>query len=332
MINKNNNILITGGAGYIGSHVSYLLIEKGYNVTIIDSLITGNKYLVPNEASLKICDIADVKKVTEILKSKKFNAVMHFAGLISVDESIKFPERYIEFNYEKAKVFLDTCFKNGLNKVIFSSTAAVYGNAKKDKVLEKDELEPLNAYAKSKLMLENYLINRSNKPEFNHIILRYFNVAGADEKMRTGLISKFSTHLIKIASEVAIKKRDKLVINGNDYNTPDGTTIRDYIHVSDLADIHLRSLEYLLKNNKSEIFNCGYGKGYSVKEVINCLNDLLKTNINFEIGPRRNGDSQCLVSNSEKFNKTMSWKPKFNDLKYILKTAIDWEKKLYKIN
>ena len=219
MINKNNNILITGGAGYIGSHVSYLLIEKGYNVTIIDSLITGNKYLVPNEASLKICDIADVKKVTEILKSKKFNAVMHFAGLIRVDESIKFPERYIEFNYEKAKVFLDTCFKNGLNKVIFSSTAAVYGNAKKDKVLEKDELEPLNAYAKSKLMLENYLINRSNKPEFNHIILRYFNVAGADEKMRTGLISKFSTHLIKIASEVAIKKRDKLVINGKPHPT-----------------------------------------------------------------------------------------------------------------
>ena len=146
--------------------------------------------------------------------------------------------------------------------------------------------------------------------------------------MRTGLTSKFSTHLIKIASEVTTKKRDKLIINGNDYDTPDGTPIRDYIHVSDLAEIHLKSLEYLLENNKSEIFNCGYGNGYSVKEVIDCLNGLLNTNINFEIGPRRVGDSKCIVSNPEKFVKTMSWKPKFNNLEYILKTALSWEKKL----
>ena len=146
--------------------------------------------------------------------------------------------------------------------------------------------------------------------------------------MRTGLTSKFSTHLIKIASEVTTKKRDKLIINGNDYDTPDGTPIRDYIHVSDLAEIHLKSLEYLLENNKSEIFNCGYGNGYSVKEVIDCLNGLLNTNINFEIGPRRIGDSKCIVSNPEKFIKAMSWKPKFNNLEYILKTALSWEKKL----
>ena len=327
-MNKNNNILITGGAGYIGSHVSFLLIEKGYNITIIDSLITGNKQLVPKEANLEICDITDTDKVTQILKSKKFEAVLHFAGLIRVDESVKYPEKYIEFNYNKAKIFLDICFQNNLNKVIFSSTAAVYGNPKKDKIIESDELNPLSPYADSKLMLENYLIDQSKNVNVKYIILRYFNVAGADQKMRTGLISKFSTHLIKVASEVATKKRNKLVINGDDYNTPDGTPIRDYIHVSDLADIHLKSLEYLLKDNQSEIFNCGYGKGYSIKEVINCLNNLLETNINFEIGPRRDGDSECIVSNSEKFIKAKSWKPKFNDLNYILKTAIAWEKKL----
>ena len=327
-MNKNNNILITGGAGYIGSHVSFLLIEKGYNITIIDSLITGNKQLVPKEANLEICDITDTDKVTQILKSKKFEAVLHFAGLIRVDESVKYPEKYIEFNYNKAKIFLDICFQNNLNKVIFSSSAAVYGSPKKDKIIESDELNPLSPYADSKLMLENYLIDQSKNVNVKYIILRYFNVAGADQKMRTGLISKFSTHLIKVASEVATKKRNKLVINGDDYNTPDGTPIRDYIHVSDLADIHLKSLEYLLKDNQSEIFNCGYGKGYSIKEVINCLNNLLETNINFEIGPRRDGDSECIVSNSEKFIKAMSWKPKFNDLNYILKTAIAWEKKL----
>ena len=327
-MNKNNNILITGGAGYIGSHVSFLLIEKGYNITIIDSLITGNEQLVPKEANLEICDITDTDKVTQILKSKKFEAVLHFAGLIRVEESVKYPEKYIEFNYNKAKIFLDICFQNNLNKVIFSSTAAVYGNPKKDKVIESDELNPLSPYADSKLMLENYLIDQSKNVNVKYIILRYFNVAGADQKMRTGLISKFSTHLIKVASEVATKKRNKLVINGDDYNTPDGTPIRDYIHVSDLADIHLKSLEYLLKDNQSEIFNCGYGKGYSIKEVVNCLNNLLETNINFEIGPRRDGDSECIVSNSEKFIKAMSWKPKFNDLNYILKTAIAWEKKL----
>ena len=327
-MNKNNNILITGGAGYIGSHVSFLLIEKGYNITIIDSLITGNKQLVPKEANLEICDITDTDKVTQILKSKKFEAVLHFAGLIRVEESVKYPEKYIEFNYNKAKIFLDICFQNNLNKVIFSSSAAVYGNPKKDKIIESDELNPLSPYADSKLMLENYLIDQSKNVNVKYIILRYFNVAGADQKMRTGLISKFSTHLIKVASEVATKKRNKLVINGDDYNTPDGTPIRDYIHVSDLADIHLKSLEYLLKDNQSEIFNCGYGKGYSIKEVVNCLNNLLETNINFEIGPRRDGDSECIVSNSEKFIKATSWKPKFNDLNYILKTAIAWEKKL----
>ena len=253
---------------------------------------------------------------------------MHFAGLIRVDESVKYPKKYMEYNYKKSKVFIETCIKNGLDKIIFSSTAAVYGNPKKNKVEEKDKLNPLNPYAKSKLMVEKFIINQSKKEKLKYIILRYFNVAGADKKMRSGLMSKFATHLIKIVGEVATKKRKKIIINGNDYNTLDGTPVRDYIHVSDLADIHLKSLEYLLKGKKSEIFNCGYGKGYSVKQVINSVNKLVKNNIKYEIGPRRAGDSKYVVSNPKKFIKATLWKPKFNNLSYILKTAIKWEKKL----
>ena len=320
-------ILVTGGAGYIGSHVSNLLIENGYKVSIIDSLITGNRTLIPKKAELFECDIADEKKVKEIVK-KKFDLVMHFAGLIRVDESVQNPEKYNEFNIEKGKIFLNTCFNNGLKKIIFSSSASVYGNPTNRKVTEEDSLNPLNPYASTKLELEKFLIDQSKNNKINYIILRYFNVAGADEKLRTGLISKFSTHLIKIASEVAVGKREKLIINGNDYDTKDGTPIRDYIHVSDLAEIHLISGKYLVSNNKSHIFNCGYGKGYSVKEVINKLDEVLDRKINYEIGPRRPGDSAMVVANSKKFEDFFSWKPKYNDLKLILKTAIEWEKKI----
>ena len=321
------NFLLTGGAGYIGSHVSNLLIENGYKVSIIDSLITGNRTLIPKKAELFECDIADEKKVKEIVK-KKFDLVMHFAGLIRVDESVQNPEKYNEFNIEKGKIFLNTCFNNGLKKIIFSSSASVYGNPTNRKVTEEDSLNPLNPYASTKLELEKFLIDQSKNNKINYIILRYFNVAGADEKLRTGLISKFSTHLIKIASEVAVGKREKLIINGNDYDTKDGTPIRDYIHVSDLAEIHLISGKYLVSNNKSHIFNCGYGKGYSVKEVINKLDEVLDRKINYEIGPRRPGDSAMVVANSKKFEDFFSWKPKYNDLKLILKTAIEWEKKI----
>ena len=255
---------------------------------------------------------------------------MHFAGLIRVDESVKEPEKYNEFNFEKAKIFLNTCIEYGLKKVIFSSTASVYGNPVKDNVSENDELNPLNPYAETKLKLENYLINKSKSENITYIILRYFNVAGADEKLRSGLISKYSTHLIKIASEVAVGKRDEIIIHGDDYDTIDGTAIRDYIHVSDLADIHLVSAKYLLDKNQSNIFNCGYGKGYSVKEVIDTYNKILDKKIKYTIGPRRPGDSKMVVADPSKFNKTLNWQPKFNNLEYILKTAYEWEKKLIK--
>ena len=321
-------ILVTGGAGYIGSHVCNLLLDNGYEVTVIDSLVTGNKNLVPKNARLVVSDIADEKKIEDLVIKEKFDLVMHFAGLIRVDESVKEPKKYHMFNFEKGKIFLNICFKNGLNKIIFSSTASVYGNPNKEKVLESDPLNPLNPYATSKQKLEDFIKKTSEKIDLKYIILRYFNVAGSDEKLRSGLISKHSSHLIKIACEVAVGKREKLIINGNDYDTFDGTPIRDFIHVSDLADIHLISAKHLIDNGKSDIFNCGYGKGYSVKEVIENFNQILDKKINYEIGPRRDGDSKMIIANPEKFNKFFGWKPKFNNIKYILKTAVDWEKKI----
>ena len=325
------NILLTGGAGYIGSHVTNLLIDRGCNVTVIDNLITGNKTLINPKAKVTNCDIADTKNISEVLINNKFDVVMHFAGLIRVDESVKEPEKYNEFNFEKAKIFLDTCFENGLKKIIFSSTASVYGNPNKNNVSENDDLNPLNPYAETKLKLENYIINKSKSENVSYVILRYFNVAGADEKLRSGLISKYSTHLIKIASEVAVGKRDEIIINGNDYDTRDGTPIRDYIHVSDLADIHLVSAKYLLDTKESNIFNCGYGNGYSVMEVIDTYNQILIKKIKTKVGPRRPGDSKMIVADPNKFYKTFNWKPKFDKLNYILKTAYEWEKKLKSI-
>ena len=321
-------ILVTGGAGYIGSHVCNLLLDSGYEVTVIDSLVTGNKNLVPKNARLVVSDIADEKKIEDLVIKEKFDLVMHFAGLIRVDESVKEPKKYHMFNFEKGKIFLNICFKNGLNKIIFSSTASVYGNPSKEKVLESDPLNPLNPYATSKLKLEDFIKKTSEKIDLKYIILRYFNVAGSDDKLRSGLISKHSSHLIKIACEVAVGKREKLIINGNDYDTFDGTPIRDFIHVSDLADIHLISAKHLIDSGKSDIFNCGYGKGYSVKEVIENFNQILDKKISYEIGPRRDGDSKMIIANPEKFNKFFGWKPKFDNIKYILKTAVDWEKKI----
>ncbi len=325
-----SNILLTGGAGYIGSHVAHKLIDAGFSVTIIDNLITGNKKLVPKKAILEVCDISDKKKISKILSSKHFKAVLHFAGLIRVDESVKFPKKYNLYNYEKSKIFFETCISNGLDKIIFSSTASVYGKTKKLEVREKDKLSPINPYAQSKLRFENYLIKEKKKRRLNYIILRYFNVAGADLDLRSGLISKNSTHLIKVACEVAVGKKKQLIINGNNYNTKDGTAVRDYIHVSDLADMHLKSLRYLIKKKRSDIFNCGYGKGYSVKEVIENLEKILKKKIQIKIGPRRLGDTPYVVSNVSKFTKKFSFKPKFNNLKIILKTALLWEKKINK--
>jgi len=321
------NFLLTGGAGYIGSHVAHMLIDKGHKVTIIDSLITGSEKIVPKKAKLIQCDISNEKVVTKIIQNNKFDIVMHFAGLTRVDESIKFPKKYDNFNYKKAKIFINTCFKNNLKKIIFSSTASVYGNPKGKKVSENDKLNPMNPYAKSKLKLEKFIINKSKIHKAKYIILRYFNVAGADYKKRTGMIAKASTNLIKVICEVASGKRKKLIINGNNFNTKDGTTIRDFIHVSDLAQIHNLSAKYLIKDKKSQIFNCGYGKGFSILDVIKSMNFILKKRLPFIVGKPRKKDIYFSVADTKKFNKHFRWKPKYNSLNYILTTALNWEKK-----
>jgi len=319
-------ILLTGGAGYIGSHTVLSLLEDGHSVSVIDNLITGTKKLIPPKAEYHKFDIADKKSISGVLKKKKFDIVMHFAGLTKVDESVKDPEKYLFHNYEKSKFFFNCCFDNNVKKIIFSSTAGVYGDINSKNIRETDNLKPINPYALSKYKIENFLIESSKKQNIHYTILRYFNVAGADRKKRSGLISKSSTNLIKVLCEVATKKKDKIIINGNDYETKDGTAIRDFIHVSDIADIHVLAANSLFKEPTSDIYNCGYGQGYSIKEVISEMENIISDKLKVKIGPRREKDIVVSVANSDKFEKKFNWKPKFNNLNYILKTALEWEK------
>ena len=321
------NILLTGGAGYIGSHVVLALLDNGHSVSVIDDLSTGHKNLLPDNIQFLECNINNKNKVASLIKQNNFDALMHFAAFIKVEESVKNPEKYFTNNTDNAINLFETCFENNLKNIIFSSTAAAYGNPETNNTIPETEiLRPLNPYGESKIKTEKFLFQ--NKNRFKFIILRYFNVAGADLSLRTGLISKNTTHLIKITSEVAVGKREKVTIFGNDYNTPDGTAIRDYIHVSDLADVHLKTMEYLISNKKSNIFNCGYGKGYSVKEVVDITNKITGGAIKFEYGKRRLGDAENLVSDISKFHQYIDWAPRYNNLSIIIETAINWEKKL----
>ena len=321
-------ILLTGGAGYIGSNTALSLLENGHSVSVVDSLVTGTKKLIPPQADYYKCDIADVKSINEILKKNVFDIVMHFAGLTKVDESVKNPEKYMFNNYEKSKMFLNCCFENNLKKIIFSSTAGVYGDVSSKNLKETDNLKPINPYAISKSKIEDFLVESSQTKNIYYTILRYFNVAGADKKNRTGLIAQNSNNLIKVICEVALEKREKITINGNDYKTKDGTPIRDFIHVEDLSDMHLNVAEKLKNNNQTSIYNCGYGTGYSVGEVINEMEKILKRNLKKEYGPRRKNDIPYSVADNKKFQKKFNWMPKYNDLSYILKSALEWEKKI----
>ena len=321
------NILITGGAGYIGSHTANIFLDFGYPVTIIDSLVNGHASLIPKKANFLNCDIADKKKVSSLLEKNKFDIVVHFAGFTRVAESVREPNKYYDNNFEKPKLFFDYCLKYGLKKIIFSSTGSIYGNIDKKNILETDKANPINPYSESKYKLERYLIQLSNEGKINASILRYFNVSGADEKMRSGLMSN-PDNLIKAICEVATKKRNKLIVNGNNYNTKDGTAVRDFIHVSDLAEMHLIAAKDLMNNPETEVFNCGYGKGYSVQDIVDTMSKILKNKINFEYGARRKGDAEYSVANNEKFVRKFNWKPKYDNLEYILKTALSWEKNI----
>ena len=324
-------ILLTGGAGYIGSHVLLSIIENKHEVIVIDDLSTGNIDLIPKGIKLINTNINNSEKISNILMAEHFDLLLHFAGFIKVEESVQNPDKYFKNNTDNAIELFETCYKHNLQNIIFSSTAAAYGNPSNNESITEDEtLTPLNPYGESKVKTEEYLLN--NKDKYNSIILRYFNVAGADPKLRSGLISNTPTHLIKILSEVAVGKRDKISIYGNDYNTEDGTAIRDYIHVSDLASIHLEAAKYLLENKISNIFNCGYGKGYSVLEVINIAKKIYGEKIKFEYDKRRPGDAEKLISNVDKLHQHINWKPKFDNLDLIIQTAVEWEKKIHEEN
>ena len=320
------NYLITGGAGYIGSCVSQFLIDKGHTVIIIDNLSTGLKKNIPKKAKLFKFNIQDTNKLNMLFDKNKIDIVMHFAAYINNEESIKRPKKYFQNNYLNGKKFFSSCIKNGIKKIIYSSTAAVYGNKNK-KASESDSLNPMSPYPRTKLKLERYL--EKNKKKISCIILRYFNVAGADNKLRCGFNIKKGYNLILNLCKAAVKK-EKLKINGVDYKTKDGTTIRDFIHVSDLAEIHYKVSKFV--NNKKIFFilNCGYGFGFSVLEIIKEFGNVTKKKINYIVGKRRKGDIIISIANPKKLKKLINWKPKYQSLNLLVKSSLKWYKKSLK--
>ena len=321
-------ILLTGGAGYIGSTTANFFLDKGHEVFIIDNLSRGNILNIPKKAKFIKTSIQNKKKVSALLKRENFDILIHFAAYIDVEESMSNSKLYNNNNFLNTVKLIDNCIKNNLTNIIFSSTAAIYGNNKSGVVSENSRTKPVSPYAISKLKSENYI---RSKKKLNYIILRYFNVAGSDLKLRSGNISKRkSTHLIKKMCENYILNKETQIF-GNNYNTSDGTAIRDYIHVSDLAEAHFKSAMYLSKFKKSNIFNCGYGKGYTVLEVIKNFNKINKKKIKYNFAQRRKGDIYKLVANSKKIMKTLKWKPKNHSIKKILKSSLLWEKKIFKI-
>lgn len=319
-------VLITGGAGYIGSHVVKALGKLGHDLVIFDNLSTGHKEAVTS-GRLVVGDLADEAKLESLFRTEKFEAVLHFAGSIVVPESVAEPLKYYQNNTVHSHKLLSMCQKHGVNKFIFSSTAAVYGMPQSGICSEETETHPINPYGQSKLMTEHMLKDLSLSSDLRYVALRYFNVSGADPEGQIGQSFPQATHLIKVACEVATKKREFINVFGTDYPTKDGTCVRDYIHVSDLADAHVKALEYLNSGGKSEILNCGYGHGFSVREVLAVVKEITGENIKIIDSPRRAGDPASLTAKVDRIHAKIGWKPKYDDLKIIVKSAFEWEKK-----
>ena len=317
-------ILITGGAGYIGSHVVKLLGKRGYEVLVIDNLSTGHKEAVLY-GNLEIVDLADKEEINKILKDFNPEAVMHFAAAIEVAESVENPAKYYRNNTVNTLNLLEAMVENDIKNFIFSSTAAVYGMPEKVPVKEDAPLNPINPYGQSKAFVEKILNDFDKAYDFKYISLRYFNVAGADPEGELGQSYQNATHLITRALKTAKGEYEKLYIFGTDYPTSDGTAIRDYIHVMDLAEAHILALDYLLKEKKSDIFNLGYGHGYSVKEVVETAKKVTGIDFPVEETDRRPGDPAVLIADSTKAKKVLNWKPKYDNLEFIIKTAYSWE-------
>ena len=322
-------VLVTGGAGYIGSHAVLALKDRGWEVAVIDDLSNGTREIVPGDVPFFEGDIADGSLVERIFDERGIGAVMHFAGSIVVPESVEKPLSYYRNNTLASHALISAAVERGVRHVLFSSTAAVYGAPETVPIDEEDFKQPINPYGASKLMTERMLEDSSAAYDINYGALRYFNVSGADPQLRAGQIGKGSTHLIKVAVEAAVGKRDHIDVFGADYPTPDGTCIRDYIHVSDLADAHVLALERLIERpGDNLVLNCGYGKGLSVLEVIDSVDRVAGQPIRREMKPRRAGDPPELVASNRRLVETLDWTPRFADIDVIVTHALDWERKL----
>ncbi len=319
-------ILITGGAGYIGSHAVYEFLDAGYDVIVADDLSTGSLGSLPPHVQFYQINVGDQNAMNAVFKTHKIDGVLHFAGSIVVPESVENPLKYYQNNSVVSLNLLTQCVQNGVKNFIFSSTASVYGNNKNQLMSEDTPTHPENPYASSKLITEMMLRDVSMAHGMNYAILRYFNVAGADPKGRTGQVKKDATHLIKVACQTALGLRPEIVIFGTDYDTHDGTCIRDYIHVSDLANAHLLVYQQMIKGSVNKIYNCGYGRGFSVREVAQAVEKVAGCTLNKIMAPRRAGDPAALIANSERLQKDTGWQPHLNDLGTIIDSALKWER------
>lgn len=324
---NKKTILVTGGAGYIGSHVVRQLGERQENIVVLDNLSTGKKEAVLHGEFVE-GNMGDTALVDQLMQKYDIEAVLHFAAHTIVPESVTNPLKYYGNNTANTRNLLECCQRHGVKHFIFSSTAAVYGVLERGVAREDSPTQPINAYGSSKLMSEIMLRDLSAASELTHVILRYFNVAGCDPECRIGQNTPNATLLIKVASEVAIGKRDALHIFGSDYDTADGTGVRDFIHVEDLASAHLRALDYLRQGGSSRTFNCGYGHGYSVREVVNALEQAVGHKIKTVEEPRRAGDPPTLIADSSAIKQALQWQPAYDDINTIVKTSLEWERLL----
>lgn len=322
-------VLVTGGAGYIGSHTVTALLKMNYQVVVVDNLSTGFRESFPAAVEFELGDIRDSQFLVSVIRKHKITSIIHFAAKLVVPESVVKPIEYYENNTAGVLSVVRACEETSTQNIIFSSTAAVYGDANSDVqfVDEKAKISPLNPYGWSKYMSEQIIRDCEKAFGLKSVILRYFNVAGAAVDGSNGQKTKNATHLIKVASEVAVGKKSQISIFGTDYSTPDGTGVRDYIHVEDLAELHVLALKYLIDGHASDIFNCGYGQGYSVKQVINAVEKVSDKKIKSVYEPRRRGDASSLIANCNKIKEKFNWKPLNNDIEVICKSAYQWELK-----
>lgn len=326
------SVLVTGGAGYIGSHAVLALKDAGWRVAVIDDLSTGTRSVVPDGVPFFQGSIAERVLVDSIIDELEIGAIMHFAGSIVVPESVEQPLKYYANNTLASHALISAAVDAGVKYILFSSTAAVYGAPDRVPVVEDDPKLPINPYGASKLMTERMLEDASAAHPFNYGALRYFNVAGADPQGRAGQVGKGSTHLIKIAVEAAVGKRDHVAVYGSDYPTPDGTCIRDYIHVSDLAAAHVAALDWLTAHpGENLVVNCGYGRGLSVLEVLDAVDKANGTPVERVMEGRRAGDPPALVAGNQRLLETLDWRPAYADIDRIVGDALAWERKLLQL-